>query len=166
MTGYSIRKAANTDAPVLWTWRNDLTTRRMERSPAVVPWERYCDWLAMALADCDRALLIAETRDTPASIARPIAIGHFALSGFGGWAEFGIILAPSVRGRRLATPLIDDFCAVAEMELGFDRVLAEIRVENLPSRAAFRRAGFHEHETVGGITRFRRTFGQRQATAS
>lgn len=55
--------------------------------------------------------------------------------------DIGINLAPERRGQGLATPIIAAACNHA-FAWGADRIVAETKPDNAPSRRAFERAGF------------------------
>lgn len=128
------RLATGTDARLLHEWRNDPTTRRTSRSGDEVPWDDHLRWLDRVLRDPTRQLLIAERAGAP--------VGTIRWDHLGGrdW-EVSITVAPEVRGRGLAAPLL----RAGEDALRVDggaRLIATVHVDNVPSRRLFQRAGY------------------------
>ena len=133
-----IRPTTLADLTLLWVWRNDAETRRMERDPAILPRAGYCRELKRQLADPAYCLLIAETQTSAVAGATLRRNGAGAARG----AEIGIIVDPAWRGRGLASRLIRAFIGHARPALGFVTVFAQIRAENMASYLAFASAGF------------------------
>ena len=88
-----------------------------------------------------RHLYIAEHDGTPAGYVR-FEDNHL------GEPEISVYLAPSCRGRRLSAPLINDGTR-HHLALHPDPrpMTAWVRIENAPSLAAFRSAGWHPDPT-------------------
>lgn len=142
----TVRPVRPADYSLIWRWRNDAVTRRMERSSDPVPWPAFDVWLRQMVADPYRCLLIAERQDCP------VAFSHVRMERLSRTAEIGININPDFRGQRLATPLIKAFSRYAWARLGFRRIEARIRSVNIPSRRAFAAAGFvHDGEEASGI---------------
>lgn len=154
-----IRAAVSGDCAMLWRWRNDPLTRRMQRASDAVPWRQFESWYARALANPERAILIASP--CRGGDADDLGVAQFLLHGPAGVAEIGLNLNPCYRGRGLATPLIQRFCAEAQRALPFKAIVAHVKAENIPSRRAFARAGFTLDNGCGDILRFCRTVGDR-----
>lgn len=154
---WRIRTANLQDCAMLWRWRNDPTTRRMQRNAAPVPWRQYESWYARALSDPHRAILIA-CRAGGAG-GDDLGVAQFLCADTGRMAEIGLNLNWRYRGSGLAAPLINDFCAEAQRILPFHGVVAHVKAENIASRRAFARAGFALDGEADGILRFRRDFG-------
>ena len=100
-----------------------------------IPWEDHERWYAASLASESRHLRIVESDGTPAGLVRLDRTEDDEA------VEIGVNLAPARRGRGLAVPVL--LAALAEARtLGFTRVVARIRPDNLRSIRAFERAGF------------------------
>ena len=153
---FEIRRAEPKDCAMLWRWRNDPVTRRAQRLEDPIPWDAYESWYARALASPGRVILIASPADP--SAGEDLGVAQFTLGRVPEMAEIGLNLNPAWRGRGLAAPLIERFCAEGRRHLGFGAVIAHVKAENLPSRRAFIRAGFALDDAEGGILRFRRDF--------
>ncbi|MDA5194665.1 GNAT family N-acetyltransferase [Govanella unica] len=135
MTEVFLRLVRPDDLDLMWGWRNDPHTRRMERVHHMIPRDFYHNWVWHALTSSSRRIYLAE--------AEGCAIGYSELSlRRDGGADMGINFNPAFRGRGLAGTVIRGAIAAARPELGFDAVWAEIRNQNVPSQRAFARAGF------------------------
>lgn len=139
----SVRPAVAADRELLFAWVNDPLTRAQSFSPAPIPWETHCTWLASVLGDPGRLLYLVV-----APAEEPVGQVRFDASG-AGEAVISIALAPSWRGRGLAASAIRLAMDRARRDAGIVRVHAYIRPGNRVSRQAFARAGFTEvEETV------------------
>ena len=132
-TGFdpTVRAATEADAGALLSWRNDAETRRWSRGTDPVSPVDHKAWLARALADRDRRLLVAEHGGRPVGTVRFDREGDV-------W-EVSITVAPAARGRRLAVPML----LAAERALGPATIRADVHRDNAASLALFRRAGYH-----------------------
>ena len=148
---YRIRPVRWEDRFVIWMWRNDPQTRRMERSADYVGWDGFKNWLKGSLSDPNRCLLLA---DTPHD---SLAIAQFTLQ-LDGAATIGINLNPRFRGRRLAVDLIENFITEAHRALPFQRLRANVRAENEASRRTFAKTGFCQIDECAGICVYERDY--------
>lgn len=139
----NIRQAHWPDRFLIWLWRNDPVTRRMEHHDAAVPWDGFKLKFRQDIEDRRRCLMMAERR------LSSLGVGQVVFNN--GDAVMGINLNPACRGQGLAAPLIELFLGHARRQSPFHRVLARIRSENTPSRRAFARAGFEWVEENAGI---------------
>lgn len=133
----SSRRATPSDARLLFTWRNDPSTRRVSRTQEEIGWEEHVAWLTRVLVDADRQLYIIE-RD-----AAPIGTVRWDRDGDIDW-EASISLAPDSRGKGLSHSVL----AAGEHALVADgpiRYTATIHDENHVSKRLFARAGYTPH---------------------
>lgn len=151
MDGLALRPVEPGDFEQLWFWRNDPHTRRMERTAEVVSRAHYEAWLESGVISPIRQLYMAEMHGISMGLCE-LALGRDGVAGI------GINLSPDWRGRRLATPIIRASLHAAQKNLGFSRVTADIRAENIPSYRAFVGAGFQNDQITGSILRLRRDF--------
>jgi UDP-2,4-diacetamido-2,4,6-trideoxy-beta-L-altropyranose hydrolase len=134
-----LRSATVADAHLLYEWANDPLTRRMSFSSEPIPWGIHVEWLARRLADPDCRLFVAANQDG-------LAVGQVRLDRDGPGATLSFSLAPAARGQGLAARLVR-LAAVDSLMAGWCQAVdAWVRLENIPSAAAFRRAGFTERE--------------------
>ncbi len=147
-----LRRAAVTDGNRLYEWANDPLTRRMSFSSEPIPWDIHVEWLARRLADPDCRLFVVENQDG-------LAVGQVRLDRDGPRATLSFSLAPEVRGQGLAARLVR-LAAVDSLMAGWCLTVdAWVRPENIPSAAAFRRAGFTEREAPPESNKPRRSQG-------
>ncbi len=138
--GFEIRPATTADSALLFEWRNDALTRAMSVSTDPVAWETHAAWFARSLADPNRRIYLVclVDGDVPAGMCR------FDRDADAGSAEVSINLAPMLRGRGLAVPLLR--CAIGTFLADGDcRLTATIRHDNVASRKCFEAVGFVEH---------------------
>jgi UDP-2,4-diacetamido-2,4,6-trideoxy-beta-L-altropyranose hydrolase len=138
-----LRAVTAADARMLLEWANDPLTRRMSFSTETIPWETHVEWLKRRLADPDcRFHMVQEADGKPLGQARLDRAGSTATLSFG--------LAPTARGQGFAARLVR-LAAVDSLLAGWCQCVdAWVRPENVPSLAAFRRAGFTERVVPPG----------------
>jgi RimJ/RimL family protein N-acetyltransferase len=134
MSTISLRAATMEDAALLLSWVNSpdtLAQKRLTTSP--IPKAAHEDWLARRLADpATRMFIIEGDSET---------LGQVRLQADDGVAVIDIYVSPEARGAGVAQTAIRQACAKFGHEFA-DRVRAEVKVENLPSRRLFERLGF------------------------
>lgn len=129
------RPATRADSDTLLVWRNDPEVREMSRSTEPVEREHHEAWLAGALADPDRALLVVEDAGKPAGTVR--------FDREGDHAEISVTVAPGRRGGGVGSRAIRE---AAELELAarpsLRLIIAEVHERNVRSLRAFEKAGY------------------------
>lgn len=134
-----VREASNADAALLLAWRNDPETRAWSRTADPVAPADHQAWVDRSLHNPDRRLLIAEHGHKPVGTVRFDRDGRH-------W-EVSITVAPEVRGRKLALPILLAAERVLEPHA---TVRACVHRDNAASRSLFRRAGYQEEEAIDG----------------
>ena len=130
-----LRPATAGDAEQLRAWRNDPHTRAMSLNTSEVSPSDHAAWLASSLDSKDRLLLLAELDG--------LTIGTVRLDQHGTrQVEISLALAPEVRGKRLAVPLLRSAESVVRQN-GDTRIVARIKAGNEPSIRAFKGAGYY-----------------------
>jgi CMP-N-acetylneuraminic acid synthetase/RimJ/RimL family protein N-acetyltransferase len=129
-----LRPATQSDAALLWKWRNDPETRRASFDEAEVALDAHERWLAQTLARADRRLYVVTCAGAEVATAR--------LDIAGADAEVSLTVVPEQRGRGLGTATLEALAEEAFGGLGLRRLVARIKGTNPASRAAFERAGF------------------------
>jgi UDP-2,4-diacetamido-2,4,6-trideoxy-beta-L-altropyranose hydrolase len=130
-----LRLANSTDGETVLPWRNDFRTRRFFSNPAPLQPEHHLAWWQRAVVDDTRLLLIGTIGAIPVGVVR-FDIAETT-------AVISIYVDPDLAGSRIGTRLLQE-------GLGFisarkdppHAVHAEIRSDNLASRALFKAAGF------------------------
>jgi len=139
-----LRAATLEDARLLLDWRNDAETRANSHNRDAVPWDAHRAWLAAAIADPARELLIAE-RDG-------VAVGTVRFDRAGDDTVLSWTVAPAQRGRGVGRAMVRR----AVERVPEARLRAEIVASNARSIAIARAAGFRLSETIGDMTVWRR----------
>jgi RimJ/RimL family protein N-acetyltransferase len=132
-----IREATESDSGLLLAWRNDPETRAWSRTTDPVAPADHSEWLARALDDPGRRLLIAEYDHEP--------VGTVRLDRDDDHWEISITVAPEARGRGLAVPVL----LAAERSIDRTTIRACVNRDNAASIAVFRRAGYRTLTTDG-----------------
>lgn len=135
-----LRPASHDDSRVLLEWRNDAQTREASWSTAPVAVAEHAAWIERTLASSSRRLLIAEVD------GRPVGQVRLDLDG-DGLAEISLTVAPEVRGKSLAAPMLRAADAVA-LSWGITSLRAQIKASNERSLRAFKAAGYYGFATV------------------
>lgn len=140
-----VRPAGSADAELLLAWRNDPDVRAWSRASDPIDRESHAEWLARALADPDRHVLLILTAagGLPVATTRyDLVPSHGTGKGRERW-EISIAVAPEMRGRGLggATLRASDAWLLAAEPAAVDLV-AWIRPTNVASRQLFQRNGY------------------------
>jgi predicted dehydrogenase/RimJ/RimL family protein N-acetyltransferase len=130
-----LRGATTLDRDRLRAWRNDPATIAASFSDAAVTAEDHARWLARKLSDPACRVWIAEEDGLPAGQVRVERAAD-------GAAEVHVAVAPSRRGRGLASAILRLAVERAREELAVDAVVARVKPENTASLRAFEGAGF------------------------
>lgn len=131
----SFRLATESDATMIYGWRNAEEVRKFSRDTRSISWEDHSAWLKKSVVLDDRIVLIAECDSNPSGVLR------FDL--FENSAEVSIYLSPAVVGRGIGSSVLSE--GVRWFRARFPevkRLRAEIRPENERSARAFAIAGF------------------------
>lgn len=143
------RPATMADGEALLAWRNDPATRAAAINTGEVGRNEHFAWLARALADPGRRLLMAEEEDGA-------VFGMLRFDRRDGAWEVSINLAPSARGRGMGGRVLAKGIACFLAETGPVLLLATVREENQASRRIFERCGFRLTGSGAGLLSFRR----------
>ena len=147
----ALREAEGADSRRIWEWRNDVTTRAVSADTDVVEWASHLDWFARVIADPRRHLLVAEVDQEPMGVVR------FDSAGDDGEWVVSINLAPQARGRRLASSVLIAGGAWLVARSRVQRVIADIRSDNVVSIRSFESAGYALTGGSQGWVRYVRT---------
>jgi RimJ/RimL family protein N-acetyltransferase len=143
-----LREITMADAPDLYRWRMDDTSRPMFRSTEPVPYDTHLGYLGRYFepGNTDRWFVIEEYGAPVGSIV----LYDFDLAR--GEAEWGrLVIAPELRSRGLASRGLSLLVRHAR-EIGLRRLRCEVLAGNAHAGALYRKAGFRETgvEDVGG----------------
>lgn len=130
--GFEMTVASREDAPFLFELRNDPSTRQMFLSSAEVSWEDHIRWFQSILSSKSARIYIAKVDGERA--------GQFRVKGD---FDTSISVSPRFRGKGLAARMIEQGSLLYMQEFSDTPFLkAQIKAENLPSQAAFEKAGY------------------------
>jgi UDP-2,4-diacetamido-2,4,6-trideoxy-beta-L-altropyranose hydrolase len=131
-----LRRAVPDDIRLLWEWANDPETRAASFSSDPISWETHSGWFGKKMADDKSLILIAENEK-----ATPWGQIRFDVRADGDW-EVDVSIAPTMRGRGLASWLVKHGVQALLNHRHPLRVHALVRRANVASAKAFERAGF------------------------
>jgi UDP-2,4-diacetamido-2,4,6-trideoxy-beta-L-altropyranose hydrolase len=125
------------DASALWHLRNDPLVRANSLSQDPVGWSTHRDWLERLLDDPLRRLFVLTNR-------RDEVVGQCRLDFEPARASvtISIALVKTLRGSSVGAGLIHHALAMLPTAWQCDRLVAEVRHDNQPSRALFESLGF------------------------
>lgn len=132
-----LRRAEEGDAARVFSWRNDVSVRRVSLDSGEIAWADHSDWFHRSIKRADRSLLIAEDGKTPVGVLRFDVMGEVA--------EISVFLDPELIGRGYGTAMLREGTAWARLNLtGVKTLRAKIKPDNLASSHAFEKAGYTE----------------------
>jgi RimJ/RimL family protein N-acetyltransferase len=131
-----LRRAEESDARLVWHWRNDSVTRANFRNNEIVSWPTHRDWYLEAIKDPSRIMLIGEHECIPFGIVRL----DMSIAG----AEISINVAPEWRGQGLGCKLLGLACRHTDKP-----IFAQIRATNRASINIFVLNGFKYLSNAG-----------------
>lgn len=135
----SVRPAGITDEAALRAVSNDPQVRAASFQSGQIAASEHRTWLEKRLKDPDSVLFVVEDASVVVGVIR------FAVERAS--AAVGIALAPRVRGRGLAVPLLErGLAGLVAARPDVTWAIALVRTENDVSRALFAAAGFTEEE--------------------
>lgn len=139
-----IRPASLADSADLLVWRNDATTRAMSFDSKSVSECEHQKWLSRTLENSQKHLLIGEYAGEKVGMCR------FDIESDRLTAEISINVNPALRGRGLASPLLQKSIAYFKANHSITLV-ARTKVTNAASQSIFEKAGFKKQKTAGDI---------------
>jgi RimJ/RimL family protein N-acetyltransferase len=140
-----LRPVRDEDRRLLWEWANDPEVRAASFVSDPIQWEAHVSWFEAKLADSREApekcrMFIAEDEEGAA-----VGQIRFELRADEGW-NVGVSLCKDMRGRGLATGLIEKGVRELLKRDGGSPIHAYVKPENVASLKAFKRARF---QTLG-----------------
>lgn len=130
-----VREATPSDADALLAWRNDPETLAWSRGHQPVARPIHESWLAAAIEDPDRLVLVVERA------GRGLGTVRFDRVADATW-EISITVAPENRGRGLASKILTVGEGALHARAGVGTVLANVHEDNKASVALFHRSGY------------------------
>lgn len=131
----TLRSAGAEDCRRLWKWRNEEYTRQASFQTDFIPFDEHEQWFWAKLGDAGTRVLIAMD-------AQGRAVGYVRFDIRGREAAISVSIDRDERGKGYGGEAIRRGSDYLLAEASIDRIIAQIRVENVPSREVFRRAGY------------------------
>jgi RimJ/RimL family protein N-acetyltransferase len=132
MMAVSLRRAGLADCERVWAYNFAPDVRAMSGTADAVSLDAHAAWFARRLAEVDAPIWIIESEGEAVGVVRIDRLGEPARTG-----RISIALDPSARGRGIGK------AAIFEATRTWSRpTVAEIRSDNIASRAAFEACGF------------------------
>lgn len=149
--GISLRPATMADAEMLFSWRNDPTTRRASHDSTPVVFEQHVAWLTATLMNPQRKLFVA--------VAGPKPVGTVgARRDEDGVWELSWTVAPSCRGKGYGIAMVRSLVSTLEGPLR-----AEVKAGNTGSMRIAEAAGLFCARVDGNILHYVAPAGRRRA---
>jgi RimJ/RimL family protein N-acetyltransferase len=145
----TLRPVVAEDCDVILRWRNEPATRAASFDTSVIAPVAHRRWLLASLRRADRRLYVVRADGTDCGVVR--------IDGAAGQGGVSIFLTAACHGRGIGPRALDAAAEIAARDLRLTSLLAEIKPENHPSIAAFRRARFVEGTGRGGVVTLVRT---------
>lgn len=144
-----IRPANETDANLLFAWRNDPVTQAASRSTAPVAREDHDRWMKFNVLQGypQHLVMMAETEVGTVGTVRFDATRDDLMT-----FEVSITIAPKYRRLGIASSVLDEACSY----MGEYTINADIKKENAASRRIFEQCGFEEIGRSSGYLNYRR----------
>lgn len=134
----TLRPATFASCELLWKWANEPTVREASFTSGIIPIETHRRWLTKRLGCKDYDIFVAVRADGhPVGVIRfePDARGNLVVS---------ISIRTTDRGKGYGSRIIRRACAMLRTRRRFKNFIADIKVGNVGSQVAFKRAGFRK----------------------
>ncbi len=133
----ALRRATPEDARLLFEWRNDPFIVARSSSQRTVTWEEHQAWLERTLSRSDRLVLVITEGQRE--------LGQVRFEREGNQAVISVFLLQAHTGAGRGVEAIRLGCQQAlHLWPDVETLVAHVRMDNLPGRKAFLRAGFSE----------------------
>lgn len=129
----SVRPATAADAPIMFDWRNDESTRAVSLESGAIEWDSHIAWLDRVLDASSHRLFVGEIG------ARPVGVIRFDFSD-SDRGEVSLYLDPSLHGLGLGPPLL----LAGEDAAGIQTIDATVIEINRASQILFTRCGYEQ----------------------
>lgn len=145
MSDIFLRKANQSDCRDIYEWRNNLSSREMSLNSEVIKFEDHKLWFRHIIESSEHFAVICSN-----NLKEKIGIVRFALDENAG--HVSINLNPSKRGKGLSRACLAnaiDFFLLHVPKC--KKLLAKVKVTNLPSKKIFESCGFTELEIIKDV---------------
>jgi len=132
-----LRLAAESDAAMVFAWRNHEAVRKVSHDPREITWEDHLIWFKRAIQQEERRILIAQDAELPVGVLR------FDISQ--NIAEVSIYTDPCLIGKGYGSAMLAEGVDWVKKHLKHvNKLRATVRPDNPASVQLFERAGFGE----------------------
>lgn len=132
-----LRVAAKEDCDDLFSWANDLETRKASFTSSKINYKSHCKWFQKSLKSRQRVIFIGlDKEDNKIGVVRFDKVSAYA-------AEVSVNIAPNMRGKGYAAQLIRSSCRFCSFA-GIRFFIARIKKQHNISIKVFKKAGFCE----------------------
>lgn len=143
-----LRKANMRDCAILLFWRNDELTRANSHESEFITKEQHEKWFLGSLQNQNRHIFIACLGENSIGMIR------FDFQNESEGYLLSWTLDPASRGRGFGSKILSLACSKFSQE----PLIAEIKLNNLPSRAMVKACGFRLRSTQDGVETWSRVF--------
>lgn len=137
--GFNFRKACQEDAYVLWLWANDPLTRQGALNSNNISWDEHRAWLAQKLNSSNTSVWIAVDQTN-----RLLGCIRFDTTNEWESAKLSYTVAPDARGKGFGRRIVEGGVGRIRSEHSKVKILAEVRIANIPSLRIFRGLSWSE----------------------
>jgi len=131
----TLRKAMAEDCRRLWDWRNEQDTRQASFQTDFIPFDQHEQWFKAKLEDaCTRVLIAVD--------AQGHEVGCVRFDIRGREAAISVSIDRDERGKGYGREAIRRGSEYLMEEGSIERIIAQIRADNVTSREVFQRAGY------------------------
>jgi RimJ/RimL family protein N-acetyltransferase len=146
MVAMKIRRATLDDARDILTWRNDAAAVAASKSQKAIDEAEHMRWFQGAVQSPDHLILIAEADGRKLGMVRfDRRPDHWLAS---------INMSPEVRGKGYGRAALSAAIDILYAEAGPDRIVAEIKSDNVRSLRLFMSLGFFRQGEQAGFQSF------------
>ncbi|MDA8709378.1 GNAT family N-acetyltransferase [Gammaproteobacteria bacterium] len=137
----TVRKATKNDSKKIFEWRNDPVSMAMSLTSKIIDWKGHKEWYNLAIKD--KNILIAICQSKSVSF-EDVGMVRFDFNSINKDATISINLNPKARGNSLG-----QYCLKAAINYlqkshhSLNRIMADIKSENIASIRTFEKAGFN-----------------------
>ena len=137
----TVRKATKNDSKKIFEWRNDPVSIAMSLTSKIIDWKGHEEWYDLAIKD--KNILIAICQSKSVSF-KDVGMVRFDFNLINNDITISINLNPKARGNSLGQYCLK--AAISYLQKSHhcpNRIMAEIKNENIASIRTFEKAGFN-----------------------
>ena len=135
-----LRLANFQDCRKLWEWRNETNTRNSSFNIDLISYDDHKAWFSTRIKDPDTPIFIVEDSDG-------LRVGYVRFDIVGSDADTSVSIDENHRGKGYGSKAIQLGCRNVLQDWRVSQVKALVKVNNMSSFYAFKKAGFKLAET-------------------